>query len=387
MSISKTQRLNTSAEVVIVGGGVIGLTIARALALRGGVDVMLIERGRPGTEASWAAGGILAPQVEADSADDFFRLACASRDLYPSFADSLKEQTGIDVELDRTGTLYLGFTTEDEHELRRRFEWQSSDGLSVEWLTAQEAQSLESCISAKVRCGLRFPNDHQIENRRLVQALLLANKKLGVRLVTDCSVNELRIENGKVSGVDSSLGFIAAPIVVVAAGAWTSLIKSMPLEIEVEPIRGQMLCFEARPQIARHVIYSSRGYLVPRRDGRLLAGSTTERAGFDKRVTDDGMSALKSMAMEILPAIAALPLAESWAGFRPRSADNFPVLGPCEEIDGLFYATGHYRNGILLAPITGELIAGAILDQTVPAMLDAFTPNRFADGVRRAVGL
>jgi glycine oxidase len=227
-----------------------------------------------------------------------------------------------------------------------------------------------------VRCGLRFPNDWQVENRRLVDALRRANEKAQVRLIANCSVDELRLEHGRVIGVATSAGFVAAPIVVIAAGAWTSLIKSMPLDVEIEPVRGQMLCFKARPQIARHVIYSSRGYLVPRRDWRLLAGSTTERAGFDKCVTGEGVGSIKSMAREIVPAIADLELADSWAGFRPRAADDLPVLGPLEEVAGLFYATGHYRNGILLAPITGELIAGAILNGVVPPMLEAFTPNR-----------
>ena len=383
MPVSDTPT-GTTADVIIIGAGVIGLSIARALTLRGVSDVTIIERGQPGAEASWAAGGILAPQVEANSADDFFRLACASRDLYPSWAESLKEETGVDVELDRTGTLYLGFTADDEHELRRRFEWQSREGLPVAWLTAQEAQRLEPGISPAVRCGLRFPNDWQVENRRLIDALLRANEEFQVHLIANCRVDGLRLEHGRVRGVATSSGFLAAPIVVVAAGAWTSLIKSMPRDVEIEPVRGQMLCFEARPQIAHHVIYSSRGYLVPRRDGRLLAGSTTERAGFDKRVTGDGISSIKSMAMQIVPAIAGLALADSWAGFRPRAVDDFPVLGPLEEINGLFYATGHYRNGILLAPITAELIAGAILDGEVTPMLDAFTPNRFRPAQTRA---
>jgi glycine oxidase len=187
----------------------------------------------------------------------------------------------------------------------------------------------------------------------------------------------LRIESGKVLGVETSAGFTAAPVVVVAAGAWTSLIKSNGARIKIEPVRGQMLCFDSRPQVVRHVIYSSRGYLVPRRDGRLLAGSTTEHAGFDKHVTDDGMRAIRSMASEIAPATEQLPLIDSWAGFRPRAEDDLPVLGADDEIDGLFYATGHYRNGILLAPITGELIAAAIIDRATPPMLAAFSPKRF----------
>ncbi|HVS81331.1 MAG TPA: glycine oxidase ThiO [Pyrinomonadaceae bacterium] len=372
---------NRTADTAIVGGGVIGLTIARALRQRGVRDVILIERGQLGAEASWAAGGILGPQVEADRVDSFFQLACASRDMYPKFASALREETSVDVELDATGTLYLGFTQEDGDELRRRFEWQTRAELSVELLDANDARKLEPCISAKVRCALRFPNDVQVENRKLVEALAVANKKLGVRLVTDCEVRAVRIEHGKVCAVETSHGVVSAPIVVLAAGAWTSFINSpgasLP-SIEIEPVRGQMLCFEARPQIARHVIYSSHGYLVPRRDGRVLAGSTAERVGFDKSVTDEGVNGIKTMAVEIAPALAHLPLLASWAGFRPRAADDLPVLGRCEGIEGLFYATGHYRNGILLAPITSEIIADAIVHGASPPNLGPFSPNRFA---------
>ncbi len=369
-----------TADVVIVGGGVIGLTIAPALRQRGVRDVTLFERGQLGAEASWAAGGILGPQIEADRADDFFQLACASRDMHPAFANALREETGVDVELDTTGTLYLGFTKEDENELRRRFEWQTRAGLRVELLNAVEARALEPCISAKVRCALRFPNDVQVENRKLVEALAVANKKLGVRLVTDCEVRAVRVEQGKVCAVETSRGVVSVPIVVLAAGAWTSFINSPGVSlpsIKIEPVRGQMLCFAARPQIAFHVIYSSHGYLVPRRDGRVLAGSTAERVGFDKSVTDEGINQIRAMAVEIAPALAHLPQIDSWAGLRPRAADDLPVLGPCEGIEGLFYATGHYRNGILLAPITGELIAEAIVEGATPPLLAAFSPGRF----------
>lgn len=367
-----------TANVVIVGGGVIGLTIARALRQLGVRNVMLIERGQPGAEASWAAGGILAPQVEADHADAFFRLACASRDRYPAFVAALNEETGIDVELDRSGTLCLGFSPKDEEELRRRHEWQASEGLQVEWLTGDEARRLEPCLSAYVASALRLPNDFQVENRRLVNALLSANQKLGVQLSSNCLVRAVRIEEERVRGVETSSGFVAAPIVVLAAGAWSSSIglRGLP-PIQVEPIRGQMLCFSADSRIARHVIFSARGYVVPRRDGRVLAGSTAEHAGFDKCVTDDGIKTIKAMVCEISDAIAGLPIIDSWAGFRPRAKDDLPVLGPCEEVEGLFYATGHYRNGILLAPITGEVIAGAIVQGVTPVELSAFSPNRF----------
>src|SRR6266446_733191 len=183
MTVNKTFGSHQTANVVIIGAGVIGLTIARALAQRGVREVMLIERGQPGAEASWAAGGILAPQVEDDHQDDFFQLACASRDLYPEFAASLKEETGVDVELDTTGTLCLGFTEKDEAELRRRYEWQQSEGLEVEWLTGDEARRLEPGVSAEVRGALRFPRDFQVENRRLISALVRANEELENHLV------------------------------------------------------------------------------------------------------------------------------------------------------------------------------------------------------------
>jgi glycine oxidase len=364
------------SDVVVIGGGVIGLSIARVLALRGVRGVTVIDKDDFGREASWAAGGILAPQVEADAADDFFRLAHASRDLYPAFAKELRLESGIDVELDTTGTLYVALTEEQESELRRRYRWQQSEGLEVEWLTRAEVRALEPCLSADVRCALRFPNDFQVENRRLVEALLVSNRKSGVSLIDHCTVNQVSVTTGKVRGVETSQGFIGSKRVVLAAGAWSSMVDPQRI-LQVEPIRGQMLCFRSQPQIARHVIYGARGYLIPRRDGRLLAGSTSEHSGFDKRVTDEGAAAIKSMALEIVPQIATLSLMDTWAGFRPRAPDDLPVLGRSADIDGLWYATGHYRNGILLAPITGKLIAEAIASGKVSSLMSVFSPERF----------
>jgi glycine oxidase len=373
-------RTSETAEVAIIGGGVIGLAIARALALHGVRDVLLIERNSLGAESSSAAAGMLAPQAEANRAHEFFFLTCQSRDLYPKFAAALLEETGIDIELETTGTLYLAFTDDDADELEKRFEWQTRAGLPLERLSPASARQLEPSIHEDVRAALKFPLDSQVENRRLISALALANERLGVRLETGTEVISLRIKRDQIAGLETSRGFIVAGSVVIAGGAWSSLIgaadKALP-NLRIKPVRGQMLCFEANPQIARHVIYSRRGYIVPRRDGRLLAGSTTEQAGFEKRVTAAGVHSILSAAMEISPRIAALPLTDSWSGLRPRAGDTLPVLGPCAEIAGLFYATGHYRNGILLAPITGELIARAIVDKTFPAALAIFSPDRF----------
>ncbi|HEX6190670.1 MAG TPA: glycine oxidase ThiO [Pyrinomonadaceae bacterium] len=370
----------TSADVVIVGGGVIGLSIARQLALRGLRHVTVIERGEFGKEASWAAGGILAPQVEADRADGFFELASASRDLFPAFARALQDETGIDVQFEQTGTLYVGFTEADEHEMRRRFDWQTRAGLRVEWLAREDASRLEPNLSPHVRCALRFPDDWQVENRSLTEALVRANQKLGVQLIANCEIKSVRIENGGVTGIESETKSIDAPTVVIAAGAWTSEIKTSETNssaVQIEPVRGQMLCFQIEPTFARHVIYSARGYLVPRSDGRLLAGSTSEHVGFDKRVTEEGAASIKSMAFEIAPGLESAAIVDSWAGFRPHAPDDLPVLGPAADIDGLFYAAGHYRNGILLSPITAEIIAEAVVNRKSSRLAESFAPDRF----------
>lgn len=372
-------QINGTAEVVIIGGGVIGLSIARALASRGVRDVLLIERGSLGGESSWAAAGMLAPQAEANRAHEFFELTCRSRDLYPAFAESLFSETGIDVELDQAGTLYLAFTDEDVIELSRRYQWQNAAGLPIAKLTAAEVLDREPCISRNVRGALEFPLDTQVENRKLLRALIAVNERLGVRLQTQTEVTGLTIANDRASAVLTTNGTVSTNSVVIAAGAWSSAIaadKTLP-DLRIKPVRGQMLCFQPEAPLSRHIIYSPRGYLVPRRDGRTLAGSTTEYAGFDKQVTAAGRQSILTAAGEISERILSLPLKDSWAGLRPRAGDTLPVLGPCAEIGGLYYATGHYRNGILLAPITAQLIADAIVDNAFPSDLEIFSPDRF----------
>ena len=368
------------ADVVVIGGGVIGLAVARALAKRGVPDVCLLERGSLGSEASSAAGGMLLPQVEADAHDDFFALACRSRDLYPSLAVALRDETGIDIELDTTGTLYLALNEHDYEEIEKRYQWQTRAGLAVELLTSTAARELEPCISESTFGALRFPNDIQVENRRLITALANSINALGVKTVTETTVESLKTEGRRITGVRTSRGEISCRTVVIAAGTWSSFIlQSTPCpNPAIVPVRGQMVCLESKPQLTRHVIFSPRGYLVPRHDGRLLAGSTSENAGFAKRVTAGGIASILRQALEISPAVSNLPIVDTWAGLRPRTADGLPVLGPCGEIDGLFYATGHYRNGILLAPLTAELISEAIVAKVTSPLLAPFSPDRFS---------
>jgi glycine oxidase len=381
-------KLPQTTEVAIIGGGVIGLAVARALSVSGVDDVLVIERGSLGAESSGAAAGMLAPQAEADCADEFFHLGRRSRDLYPLFAAELLEETGIDIQLESTGTLYLGLNEEDVKELDRRYRWQTRAGLPVERLSSESARILEPSISESVQMALRFPLDTQVENRLLIKALAASNQNRGVHLATETSVNSVTLAQGRIAGLETSRGFVATKRLVIAAGAWSSQLlasvesnlasrdSALPV-LGIEPVRGQMLCLESSPAIFRHVIYSPRGYVVPRSDGRLLAGSTTEHVGFNKQITNEGVRSIQSAAKEISPRIGTLPMKESWAGLRPRTEDGLPVLGAYAEIEGLFYATGHYRNGILLAPVTGELIAGAIVDSAFPAALNFFSPDRF----------
>ncbi|HEX8284920.1 MAG TPA: glycine oxidase ThiO [Pyrinomonadaceae bacterium] len=381
--------LGERADVAVVGGGVAGLAAARELARRG-LGVAVLEDGRAGS-ASRAAAGMLAPQAEADRADELFELLCASRDMYPDFAASVGEESGISVELERTGTLFLALNEEDEEEVERRFAWQSRAGLEVERLTAAGARALEPNVSPQVRVALRFPRDWQVESRRLAAALDAAAEGLGVRVIRAVEAQGVRVAAGRATGVVTSEGELDAGAVVFAAGAWHSRLRKfsddgsahLNDDPEVEPVRGQMLCFRQPDPAAplfRHTVYGARGYLVPRRDGRLLAGATTEQAGFDCRVTEEGARSIAAGAAELAPAVAALEVADSWAGLRPRAADGLPVLGESGDVRGLFYAAGFYRNGILLAPAAGEIVADLVTGRATrlaPRSLETFSPARF----------
>jgi len=369
-----------SADILIIGAGVIGLSIARELRKKGVGKITLVERGRAGREASHAAAGMLAPQSEADRMDDFFDFCSKSRDLYPEFAAELAEETGVDIELDRNGTLYLGFTDEDVDEMRRRFDWQRSAGLAVERLTAKECASLEPSIAENVREALYFPNDWQVENRKLIEALIEFARRNEIEIVENAPIETLSITGNKIMCAESADGrSFSADRFVLATGAWTSFIKigELPSGVEVKPIRGQMICFAQRERLFRRVIYSPRGYIVPRVDGRVLAGATAEDAGFDAVTTSEGIDALCNAAFEIAPGLSQLDIAEQWAGLRPFAADGLPVIGRIQQAENLFIATAHYRNGILLAPLTGKLVADAIVEDHISSFLTSFSPRRF----------
>jgi glycine oxidase len=371
-------------DVLIIGGGVIGLGIARELHRAGAGRITVLERGRIGREASYAAAGMLAPNAEAEEIDDFYRLCVESNGMYPEFAEALLEETGIDIELDRSGTLYAAFSEEDSEELHLRMRRRRKAGIDVNLLSAKETREAEPFISGSVRESLLFAGDHQVENRKLLAALRKYAELNGIELREFAEVDSVLTESGKAVGVSVGGAAFHAGITLIATGAWTSFIKAgnVPVPIDVKPIRGQMLCYRLDERPLRRVIYSPRGYLVPRADGRVLAGATVEDVGFDAVVTDAGQMALEKSAVEIASGLARAEIVERWAGLRPYAADGMPVIGPVPGVEGLFAATGHYRNGILLTPITGRIMADRITGRKDSDFLRAFGPQRFAGAAR-----
>jgi glycine oxidase len=363
------------SDILIIGGGVIGMGLARELAKNGAGKVALIERGALGAEASSAAAGMLSPQAEAEERTPYFDLCYESRGLYDAFAADLEAETGIAVNLETSGTLNLSYTENDSKKLDKIYAWQQAAGFPVERLTREEILKLEPHISPAIREGLFFPRDAQVDNRRLVAALAASIKKFGVEVFENTRVTELLTENGKICGAQTDKGDFYAPMVVLATGAWTSFIKhpvtNSPL-VDVKPVRGQMIAYQPGEKLFERVIYTSAGYAVPRIDGRILIGATVEDAGFEKLLTADGVDSLINCARMISPGFEGLEIADKWCGLRPRTTDNYPILGQYNDLGNLFVATAHYRNGILLAPLTAKLMCDLVLKNKRSVYLDNF---------------
>lgn len=377
-----------NSDVLIIGGGLIGLAIARELHKKGVEKITILERGVVGKEASHAAAGMLAPHAETDKLDDFFFFCDESNKLYPKFAAELFDETGVDIELDREGTLYLAFTETDAKEIRNRFEWQKGAGLQVEHLSAQETRQAEPFVSPDVLESLFFPNDWQVENRQLVHALQKFAELNRIVTREKTEITRLLTENRKITGAETATEKFFAEKVILATGAWTSFIKTDNLTMpQVKPIRGQMIAFHTAKRLFQKVIYSPRGYLVPRFDGRVLVGATMEDVGFDKNTTESGINFLHENALEIAPSLVNLEVAEKWAGLRPFAADGLPILGSFPSVENLFLATAHYRNGILLAPLTAKILTEKTLENKDSNYLRVFSPNRFVSNSSRSLNI
>jgi len=364
------------SDVAIIGGGIMGSAVALRLAQRG-IGVTVIERGIPGAEASSAAAGILGPQMEAEGPGPLLDLGLKSRALYPALAAELRDLTGIDVGYDRSGVLSVALDEAGERELGARRTWQLARGLRVESLSGEAARAREPALGPAVRAALAFPDDAQVVARELARAFSQAAAGAGARFLTGRYVRRVLVEKGTAVGVELDGETLPAGAVVVAAGSWSGLVEGagVPTTV-VRPARGQLVSIETRPPIFRQVIAAPGGYLVPRRDGTVLAGSTVEMVGFQKQVTVGGLAAILTLAHTLIPALGTAPVTGSWSNFRPFTEDHLPVLG-LTAINGLVLATGHFRNGILLAPITAYAIAELVATGRSTTDLAPFSIARF----------
>ena len=355
---------NRTADVVVAGGGLIGLACAIASAERG-LSVQLISQPTLG-EASSAGAGLLAPSIERGEGDasDF---GSAARDRYPAYIEWLRERTGIDVPLNRDGIIQLAITEAGVRGLQRGMP------CDAQWLDPRALATLEPALAHGLG-GVLHSNDGWVDNVRLLEALRIV--AAGHPRITSVTDRVSAIDWSQVARVITHGGrTIPAGHVVLAAGAWSSTISGLPRAIPVEPVRGQMISYAGNP--LRRAVYGPTGYVVPRTDGRTLVGATAERVGFDPTVTTDGIARLTRTAAEILPQFANVEHDRAWAGLRPISADLQPILGPDPEEPRLIYATGHSRNGILMTPLTGDCVAALLVDEPPPAPISAFRISRF----------
>lgn len=363
-------------KVIVVGGGIIGCACALELT-KAGCAVTLLERGTPGSEASGAAAGLLAPLGE--SADTpFAKLAIESWRRYPEVVRDLHERTGIDVEYVTRGTIYPLSTAEDVRaaEARLRHEWAREVGIEA-W-DAGDVRSREPALSSDVRGAMFVRGDHWVNNQRLVVAYAQAAAAAGVALLTGAAVSRIVVEDGHARGVVVDGEPYEADAVLLAAGAWTgALAASFGGRLRVEPRRGQMIALGHVPRMLTHAIHGLDVYLVPRASGELLIGATVEKVGFQRSVTAAGVSGLLGAALLLVPGLANLPIIRTWYGFRPWAPDSLPILGPWPGIEGLFVATAHYRNGILLAPITARLMTECMTHGRPSLDIKDFLPDRF----------
>ncbi|MGX2997748.1 glycine oxidase ThiO [Streptomyces sp. JNUCC 64] len=377
--------MSRTADVLVVGGGIIGLVTAWRAAGRG-LTTMVADPS-PGGGAARVAAGMLAAVTELHPGEeDLLALNTASARAYPAFVAELSELTGADLGYRRCGTLAVALDADDRAELRELHALQTAAGLTSQWLSGRECRRLEPMLAPGVRGGLRVDDDHQIDPRRLTAALLTACARTGVVFHRQ-RADRLLVEHGRAAGAVLADGTrLSAGRVVLAGGSLSGRLAGVPEEAlpPVRPVKGQVLRLTVppgrRPFLSRTVRAVVRGgqlYLVPREDGELVVGATSEELGWDTTVTAGGVYELLRDAHELVPGITELPLTETLAGLRPGSPDNAPLLGPTA-LDGLLLATGHYRNGVLLTPVTGDVMAHTLVHGEPPDAARPFSPLRFA---------
>jgi glycine oxidase len=366
-------------DVLIIGGGIIGGSIAWELARRG-LHPVVLDRQEAGREASWAAAGML--QTSPENADGFplVPLARASLALYPEFVAAIEADSGCTLRLRRGGAMEIFFSSDAARELSTLVALHHGLGLRTEALPLDEALEMEPALSPHAQAAALLPEECAVDSRALTDAVLAAAIARGAVVLAGVEVESLIVNGARVEGVIAAGHRFAAEHVILAAGAFSSRLAPARRYAPTHPVRGQMVALLSSGPPIQRVLRSTRGYIVPRDDARpqrLVAGSTLENAGYEKRVTPEGIARVLEAAQEIVPGLDAAEIVETWCGLRPDTPDHLPILGPTD-LDGLTIATGHFRNGILLAPITAKLIAEWITERRVSFDWEIFSPLRFA---------
>jgi glycine oxidase len=368
-------------DVAIAGAGLIGASIGFELA-QTGLRVAIFDRQQPGEGASWAAAGILSPAPENAATISMVPLGRASLALYPDFVASIQEISGQDVGYRAKGTVEALFSGDVQAKLNTIVALHHGLGLKAEPLSADDARELEPALSSELQAAVLRPDEASVDNRALTRAVSIAAAHVGANFFTGRSVNAIRPEGGCCAGLIVDDEKIETRWTVIAAGCHSAEIAGVANYAPVRPAKGQMIALRTKKINIERVLWSDHVYLVPRNDGRIVAGATVEYVGFDMEVTAGGLQKILDGAIEIAPTLADAKIEETWAGLRPDSPDHLPIIGPAG-LDGLLIATGHFRSGILLAPITARLIREWITTQNVSAAdWTRFSPMRFVETVK-----
>jgi glycine oxidase len=376
-----TAAIPAAVDVAVIGAGVIGLMIAWRLAQRG-LRVAVFDRGGAGAGASLAATGMLAAAAEHEpGAHDLLALALESQRQWPAFRSALEAQAGHAIDYREGGTLVVALGRDEVDRLRFRYDLHRRCSLATRWLGGTEVRAIEPALRPSVAAGLFCTDDHQVDPKLTIAALRTAFQSAGGLLVEHCAVTSLDLAAGSIAGVATAAGHCRAKTVVLAAGAWTPDVLPAGLTVPVRPLKGQSLAVKATPDTGTlsHIVWTEQIHMAPKGDGRLIVGATVEERGFDDAITAGGLYALLDGARRAFPAIEDMAVESVWSGLRPSSIDDAPILG-ATGIPGLAIATGHHRNGYLLAPATALAIEALIADGEMPEIARAFGLDRFNAG-------
>jgi glycine oxidase len=370
-------------DAVVAGGGLIGASIALELA-EAGMKVGLYDAREPGREASWASAGMISPAPENPGMIPFVPMSLASVALYPEFIRKVEELTGMDVGYRKDGALDVILEGDAQKELSTIIALQHGVGLRAEALNAEQAREMEPSLTEETRAAVFRPDEASLDARVFTGAVLEAGRRKGVQIFAGNGAKAVWKEGGRCRGLVLEKGQVEAKWTIIAAGCFSARIAGVEPYAPVFPAKGQMLALRCESVEIQRVLWLEHTYLVPRNDGRIIAGSTIERTGFDHDVTAGGMKKILSEALQLVPGLEKARIEETWAGLRPDSLDHLPIIGPTD-VDGLLIATGHFRSGILLAPVTARLIREWVTKQRVSVDWGRVSPMRFLEAKGRKV--